>query len=47
MEIINSYIIVLEKYEGKRSLVRHRHRWKDCIKINITGYNTTEYECVG
>lgn len=47
MEIINSYRTVLEKYEEKRSLVRHKHRWKDCIKINMIEYNITEYECLG
>lgn len=40
MKIINSYRTVLEKYEGKRSLVEHRHRWKDCIKINTTEYKS-------
>jgi hypothetical protein len=45
MEIINSYRIVLEKYEGKRSLERHRHRWKNCIKTNMIEYNA-EFDCL-
>jgi hypothetical protein len=31
----NSYKIVVGKPEGKRQLVRPRHRWDDNIRIDI------------
>jgi hypothetical protein len=31
----NAFKILVRKSEGKRSLGRPRHRWKDNIKINI------------
>jgi hypothetical protein len=31
-----AYRVLVGKPEAKRSLERPKHRWKDCIKINIT-----------
>jgi len=34
-EMINSYIILVEKPEGKRPLGRPRHRWDDNIRTDL------------
>jgi hypothetical protein len=34
-EIRNAYKILVGKPKGKRLLGRHRHRWKDNIKIDL------------
>jgi hypothetical protein len=34
-EIRNPYSILAGKFEGKISLVRPRHRWKNYIKIDL------------
>jgi hypothetical protein len=35
-EIINANRNLVEKPQGKRPLGRHRHRWEDNIKMDIT-----------
>jgi hypothetical protein len=32
----NTYRILVGKPEGNRPLGRHRHRWEDNIKMNLT-----------
>jgi hypothetical protein len=39
----NPYNILLRKPEGRRPLGRPKHRWKDNIKMDLTGI---EYEGV-
>jgi hypothetical protein len=31
----NAYRILVEKPEGERSLGKQRHRWVDCIKMDL------------
>jgi hypothetical protein len=31
----NAYKILVEKPEGKRPLIRHRHGWEDDLKMDL------------
>jgi hypothetical protein len=34
-EMTNAYNILVEKPDGKRQLVRHRHRWENNIRMHF------------
>jgi hypothetical protein len=42
-EMTNAYNILVGKREGKRPLGRHRHRWEDNIRIDLSAIG---WECV-
>jgi hypothetical protein len=43
--IINTYKILISKPQGRKTLWRTRHRWKDKTKVEFeeTGYKTENY----
>jgi len=44
-EMRNAYRILVGKHEGKRTLVRHRRRWNDNIRLDLreTGWEGVKW----